>query len=108
MARSQAMKAQLEAEREKIRAQIAELDERLDVKPDYTLGAGDPAVYQWEFNLAMRDQALEKLQAINDALSRIAAGTYGKCAKCGVEIEKERLELLPSTSVCVHCAMSRR
>jgi len=108
MIRLEAMKGQLEAERSKLLEQLAELDVDLDVKPDYTLGAGDPAVYQWEFNLALRDQALEKLHAVEAALHRIVAGTYGRCDRCGQEIGSERLELLPSTAVCVRCAQSRR
>lgn len=104
----EAMKERLEAERESILAQIQELEQRLAVKPDYTLGAGDPAVYQWELNLALRDQALEKLEAVNDALRRIDEGVYGKCMRCGKEIEHERLELLPSTTFCARCAQLRR
>jgi RNA polymerase-binding protein DksA len=103
-----AMTKQLQSERAEIQAQISELDERLDVKPDYSLGAGDPAVYQWEFNLAMRAQALEKLHAIDDALERVASGNYGHCRECGEEIEEERLELLPSTTFCARCAQSHR
>jgi RNA polymerase-binding transcription factor DksA len=103
-----AMKRQLEAERAELQAEIKELDEILEVKPDYTLGAGDPAVYQWEFNLARRSQAMEKLQAVEQALSRIDEGRYGRCERCGHEIESERLELLPSTSLCARCAQTRR
>jgi len=104
----QEMKERLQAERQEILTQIEELDERLEVKPDYTLGAGDPAVYQWEFNLAMRNQAREKLEAIDEALRRISEGTYGVCSRCGGSIESERLELLPSTTLCARCAQSRR
>jgi len=103
-----AMKGRLEAERDELQVQIAELDEDLEVKPDYTLGAGDPAVYQWEFNLALRNKAIEKLQAVNAALERMAAGSYGQCVRCGKDIEVERLELLPATSLCARCAQSRR
>jgi len=104
----EALKRQLEAERDRIRSEIEELDRRLEVKPDYSLGAGDPAVYQWEFNLALRQQTLEKLEDIEDALARMADNRYGKCLKCGREIEEERLEVLPSAALCIRCAQSRR
>ena len=35
------------------------------------------------------------LAAIDTALARIADGTYGRCERCGREIEAERLEALP-------------
>ena len=103
-----AMRDRLDVEQDQVRAEIEKLDQRLDAKPDYSLGTGDPAVYQWEFNLALRQQSLEKLQAIEDALDRMSSGTYGTCVRCGGKIEDERLELLPTTSLCVHCAQSVR
>lgn len=102
------MRARLEEEKQQIAEEIAELDRRLEVKPDYSLGAGDPAVYQWEFNLALRDQAQDKLEEIEDALARLAEGAYGKCEVCGGTIELERLELLPYTRVCATCAKSKK
>jgi RNA polymerase-binding transcription factor DksA len=104
----QLMKGRLEAELNELRGQIAELDEDLEAKPDYTLGAGDPAVYQWEYNLAQRERAIEKLHAVQAALQRLAEGSYGQCLRCRKEIEAERLELLPSTPLCAHCAQTRR
>jgi len=103
-----AMQERLEAEQEQIQTEIKKLDRRLNAKPDYSLGTGDPAVYQWEFNLALREQSLEKLKEVQDALSRVSTGSYGKCVNCGGMIEQERLELLPSTQLCAHCATSNR
>ena len=103
-----AMRERLEAEQKQIQTEINKLDRRLNVKPDYSLGTGDPAVYQWELNLALREQSLEKLKEVEDALSRFSAGSYGRCIRCGGSIEAERLELLPSTQLCAHCATSNR
>ena len=108
MAIQEVMRERLETEKAQILEEIKELDERLAVKPDYSLGTGDPAVYQWEMNLALREQAVEKLEAITDALKRIAEGTYGKCSRCQGPIEEERLELLPTTPLCARCAQSVR
>ena len=103
-----AIQERLKAEQEQIQAEIEKLDRRLNVKPDYSLGTGDPAVYQWELNLALREQSLERLKEVQQALSRVSAGSYGKCVRCGGAIEAERLELLPSTQLCAHCATSSR
>jgi DnaK suppressor protein len=44
------------------------------------------------------------LQQIDTALKRIEAGTYGHCEDCQRAIPAARLEALPYTSLCVHCA----
>jgi DnaK suppressor protein len=56
-----------------------------------------------EINLILSDRDREKLQAIEDALERIEAGTYGVCEMCEEEIAPERLEALPFTRLCVSC-----
>ncbi len=61
---------------------------------------------------AENDEVLERLdaggfadiQAIEDALARIDAGTYGLCAKCGEEIAAGRLKAVPFTRTCIDCA----
>ena len=45
----------------------------------------------------------QKLEAVNRALERIQNESYGKCAACGVNIPEERLEYLPTTSLCLTC-----
>jgi DnaK suppressor protein len=42
----------------------------------------------------------EAIQAINRAMTRMELGEYGICEVCGKEIEVERLEAIPWTSVC--------
>ncbi len=44
------------------------------------------------------------LAQVEDALERIENGTFGKCAECGREIRRERLNLMPFTPHCIHCA----
>lgn len=46
----------------------------------------------------------EELRAIDAALGRIAAGTFGICVKCGDPISEERLETVPHTPFCKNCA----
>lgn len=61
---------------------------------------------------AENDMVLEQLDAdgrreirqIRDALERMDAGTYGRCAACGEQIGKDRLGALPFTAVCIACA----
>jgi len=41
---------------------------------------------------------------VDEALGRLALGTYGVCTACGGEIPVGRLEALPATATCVACA----
>ncbi len=51
--------------------------------------------------VAILDESEQKeIQAINSALARMDLGEYGTCEVCGKEIEMERLETIPWTSVC--------
>ncbi|AQZ50461.1 MULTISPECIES: TraR/DksA family transcriptional regulator [Martelella] len=48
----------------------------------------------------------DELKALEAALQRIEAGTYGKCVKCGKPISEERLDVVPQTPFCKKCAAS--
>ena len=56
-----------------------------------------------EINLILSDRDREKLQAVEDAIERLDAGSYGICEACEEEIAPERLEALPFTRLCVSC-----
>jgi DnaK suppressor protein len=47
------------------------------------------------------------LNYLDDALQRIAHGTYGFCSECGNLIDKERLEAVPHAHQCVNCKMKK-
>jgi RNA polymerase-binding transcription factor DksA len=51
--------------------------------------------------------ASDTLDGIERALSRLEAGTYGTCERCGQAIPRERLEAIPDASTCVACAAAR-
>lgn len=43
------------------------------------------------------------LQQINQALQLIDLGEYGICRVCGKEIDIKRMEVVPTTRICVPC-----
>lgn len=45
-----------------------------------------------------------ELQRIASALQRIEDKEFGYCLKCGEDISMKRLEIDPSTPVCIDCA----
>lgn len=44
-----------------------------------------------------------QLKKVNAALARIEEKNYGKCEKCGKDIEIERLQASPSSTLCGQC-----
>ena len=50
-----------------------------------------------------RDGWERRLYEIERAMKRLEEGEYGKCEVCGAEIDRDRLEILPETTMCVHC-----
>ena len=50
------------------------------------------------------DASRAEATAIQAALRRMDAGTYGVCARCGRTIGPARLDALPSATTCVACA----
>jgi RNA polymerase-binding protein DksA len=53
-------------------------------------------------SLKERDQT--ELRAIDGALARIDAGTYGVCANCGRQITLDRLTADGTTALCAECS----
>lgn len=98
----------LQKEIDDVRRSLAEVEERLAEKGDYTLGEGDPAIYLWEMNLARRQRLQARLDELQAAMARLDRGTYEQCSVCGGRIEEDRLELLPTTRTCSECARKGR
>ena len=56
-----------------------------------------------DLELALDDHDTLELAAIDAALARIAAGTYGQCVDCGADIAQPRLQAAPEAARCIHC-----
>ena len=53
---------------------------------------------------AIDGETQQTIRLIDNALSRIKAGTYGTCATCGKQIAQARLDALPYVTTCIDCA----
>jgi RNA polymerase-binding transcription factor DksA len=60
--------------------------------------------YEQELTLSLLENEDQLLEAIKGALERMDRGTFGRCERCEKPISKERLNVLPFTSLCVDCA----
>ena len=56
-----------------------------------------------EIDYTLEENEKHVLQAIDAALARIDAGTFGVCANCGREIPEERLHARPFAMLCIDC-----
>ena len=56
-----------------------------------------------DLELALDDHETLELNAIDAALARIAAGTYGQCIDCDANIAQARLQAAPQAARCIHC-----
>ena len=54
-----------------------------------------------EIDYSLEENEERVLAAIDAALGRIDAGTYGRCERCGREIEELRLDAIPWATLCI-------
>jgi DnaK suppressor protein len=102
----------LESERERLANEIAEFESgRHDTLSeasgennyrDHMADQGS-ATFARDLEMELEDNVREVLDAVDRALSRIDAGTYGKCRRCGEQIAEERLAALPTAKLCIAC-----
>lgn len=56
-----------------------------------------------EVDYTLSDASEQVLTAIDAALKRLDAGSYGTCASCGRPIGEERLAAMPYATQCIEC-----
>lgn len=59
---------------------------------------------EWSRLTGLAEAAASEVHQVDDALTRVEAGTYGVCANCGRPIPAGRLEARPFAEHCVSCA----
>ncbi|MEX0826587.1 MAG: TraR/DksA family transcriptional regulator [Acidimicrobiia bacterium] len=94
----------IEAEREEVRL----TETSSDRSPDPNTAEGGSLAFEMEKELSLWQNAQDILSKIEEAVTRIEDGTYGRCAECGSAIPVARLDALPYTKLCVDCSASRR
>ena len=65
----------------------------------------DRASQESDMSLELRNRDRERklIKKIDEMLSKIDAGDYGYCDKCGIEIGLSRLEARPTATLCIDC-----
>jgi DnaK suppressor protein len=81
------------------------IEESNTLGKDGTMDIGDEAseLSNRQLLLSLSESERKKLLEIDQALERMAEGTYGSCAECGEPISMKRLEVKPAAMYCVAC-----
>ncbi|MCH8049488.1 TraR/DksA family transcriptional regulator [Patescibacteria group bacterium] len=102
-----AEKKKLEAELSRFahrnsKAVVAEYDAKFpEFGDDKDENATEIAAYSNDLSL---EDALERaLRDADNGLKRIEEGTYGVCKYCQTQINKERLQVRPTSTSCIAC-----
>ncbi|MGQ9598977.1 MAG: TraR/DksA family transcriptional regulator [Anaerolineae bacterium] len=105
VAGSEMLRAYLESERARLEAVLAQVDIEGGENLGYGNHMADDAsdAFEQAKELALHRNAEQLLKKVNDALERLAQGTYGICELCGVEIDPARLKALPYATLCLRC-----
>jgi len=96
--------AEIEAEQEEVRL----TETSSERSPDPNTAEGGSLAFEMEKELSLARNAGDLLAQVDEALGRLAAGSYGRCDGCGKAIPVARLDALPYTKLCVSCAASHR
>lgn len=100
------------ADLQRRRRAILETAQRADAELETLRATGRAREFEEGAQKARETEILSRLgesqrleiARIDEALERLAAGTYGTCADCGEAIEERRLSALPHASRCAGCA----
>lgn len=94
----------LAAERAQIERDLARLRGEGAEEEDSRVEPGDfdsEGLYQDEFDAGREGELRQRLEAVERAEERLAAGTYGLSVRSGERIPDERLEAFPTAELTV-------
>ncbi|RMG87475.1 MAG: TraR/DksA family transcriptional regulator [Candidatus Dadabacteria bacterium] len=103
-------KEKLLALRDELAGEVQELrEEGFSLGTDAVQDVGDDAAntYNRQVLLNLSERERERLRQIEEALERIADGSFGRCEDCGELIPEARLEAVPWATLCVECKALR-
>lgn len=97
------LRDRLESERRRLLERFEEADEREgEISLDGAEDMVDRAEESWDKEelFAAREEGRQELLRVEEALGRLAEGSYGCCFYCGEPIPFARLETVPAARFC--------
>ncbi len=109
------METELEKEiKNKILEKINDIEKELDILREHTapqaLDSAIGRISRMDFinNRSINEAQIKKneikLKGLNNWLGKLGTADFGKCIRCGKEININRLLFMPESNHCVHCA----
>jgi DnaK suppressor protein len=104
------LRGQLQEERDRLREQLRDLGFGPEGSLAFDGGFADSSQVTAERSEmeALAGSLAETLRDIEDALTKMDDGTYGRCESCGAAIGEPRLEAMPAARLCITCASKSR
>ncbi|MEB2780544.1 TraR/DksA C4-type zinc finger protein [Algoriphagus sp. C2-6-M1] len=100
--------------RTKILEKILEINEDMNILKEHTapqaLDSAIGRISRMDFinNRSINDAQIKKneakLRGLNNWLSKLGTAEFGKCIRCGQEININRLLFMPESNHCIKCA----
>lgn len=103
----QGLRTTLEAERESLRAQLAELGYGAQLDYDPNFADSSQVTAERGETEALVQKLVTSLHDVEHALEKFDGDRYGICEGCGKPIAEARLEARPEARQCIECAASR-
>jgi len=99
------LRSMLEERRREVHDKLRSLRETIPVDAADVRDAEERSVddFVTEVDFALMQMKSETLKRIDQAMSRLDQGTYGRCEECNREISANRLAALPFAALCREC-----
>jgi DnaK suppressor protein len=99
------LRTMLEERRREVQDKLRSLREAIPVDAAEVRDAEERSVddFVTEVDFALMQMKSETLKRIDQAMSRLEQGTYGRCEECDGEISANRLSALPFAALCRNC-----
>ena len=101
----------LQARRRQLADELAELTKPPEAGSNLSfgkrIGEGTTEAVERISSTAAARSIATTLAEVDRALEKVDEGTYGLCDDCGQLIASERLEAMPSATLCVTCSARR-
>lgn len=103
------IKNSLTRQQKEVDEQIKAIEQDDPIMVQSVVESSEPGTDSWQADVhtrvvTVKNDLVEFSQKIKTTLNKINKGTYGKCEKCGKPIEAERLEAMPTATMCVACS----
>lgn len=105
---------------DKIRARLLKQQQKVEIdlknitQDDADMNQGlaetsEPGIDSWMADIhnravSAKNNLKDLLEKTKTALAKMRTGKYGKCENCGKPIEIDRLEAMPTATLCIKCS----